>query len=95
MKRIPAWLWYSILRLSLLAVPFGVLLALGISWLLAIAIATALSLALSLVLLRRPREATSIALAAAQARREARPLSEDDDREDAEIDGQRRETQAD
>ena len=86
MKRIPAWLTYTVLRLVFLFVPFGIMLALGMPWLLAIFIATGLAFALSLLVLRRPREATAISLYQARERRKSPAQSAEEAAEDAHAD---------
>ena len=68
-----AFLVYSALRLALLLVSYGVLVALGLDGLLAVGGAVLLSALLSLVLLRRQRDAfTSASMARADARRAER-----------------------
>lgn len=68
-----AFLYYSTLRLLLLLVVFGVLLALGLETLLAVGGAVLISALLSLVLLRRQREAfTAASIARADERRAAK-----------------------
>lgn len=73
MKRIPSWVTYTVLRLLLLAVPFGIFLALGMDWIIAAFLATMIAFALSLLLLRKPREATAIAVYEAQQHRRKSP----------------------
>jgi hypothetical protein len=68
-----AFLVYSGLRLALLLVSYGVLVALGLDGLLAVGAAVLLSALLSLVLLRRQRDAfTDASIARADQRRAAR-----------------------
>ena len=86
MNRIPAWLTYTLLRLLFVAVPFGILLAVGMDWLYAIVIATLLSFALSLLLLRKPREAAAIALYEARQRGKSASQAAEEANEDAHAD---------
>ena len=86
MKRFPAWLIYTVLRLLFFFVPLGVLIAVGLDWLWALLISTVLAFVLSMFLLRRPREATSIALHEAQERRKTPKPTEEELTEDAHAD---------
>ena len=70
-KRIPAWLTYTVLRLLFVFVPFTAFVALGMNWLFAIVIATGLAFGLSLLLLRKPREAAALTLYTARQRRKS------------------------
>ena len=94
MKRIPAWLSYTVLRLVFLFVPFGLLLALGVEWYWAILVATVLAFALSLLLLRKPREATATALYEAQQRRKQPAAPSDEEAAEEAYEQQQREEQA-
>jgi hypothetical protein len=71
-KRIPAWLTYTLLRLVFLAVPFFVLWALGFEpWMSAI-FAAVIALSLSIIFLSRFRNATSEEITNARAARAAK-----------------------
>lgn len=89
MKRIPAWLTYTVLRLLFVAVPFAVLMLLLPSdlWLVSAIAAVAIGFCLSYLLLRGPRNEVAGQLAAARRRErtEAKP-TEDDQVEDAAVD---------
>jgi len=68
-----AFLLYSSLRLLLLLVTFGLVLAVGLEGLLAVGAAVLISALLSVVLLRRQRDAfTEASLARAERRRAAK-----------------------
>lgn len=68
-----AFLLYSSLRLLLLLVTFGLMLAVGLEGLLAVGAAVLISALLSVVLLRRQRDAfTEASLARAEQRRAAK-----------------------
>ena len=85
MKRIPAWLTYSVLRLIFFFVPFAVLYAVGVWWWLAALVAALFSFSLSLLALRSSRE--KVAEALYEARNPTRPLTTpDEDFEDANVD---------
>ncbi|UOE43795.1 DUF4229 domain-containing protein [Agromyces larvae] len=85
MKSVPVWIWYTVLRVALFAVPLAVLLAAGVDWWIAVAVAALFGLAASLVFLRRARDAMSSDLYAAR-HREQPVKSVDDEVEDAAID---------
>lgn len=77
-----AWVVYTVLRVLTFAVPFGVLVALGLDWWWAAPLAAVIGFCLSYVLLRRPREAVARALADARASAGTRgsdETAEDDD----------------
>lgn len=89
MKRVPAWLTYTVLRLLFVAVPLVVLLlVLPISlWIVSVVAAVAIGFCLSYLLLRGPREqvASQLAKAGKRERRVAKPGA-DDLAEDAAVD---------
>lgn len=76
-----AWVVYTVLRVLAFAVPFGVLVAVGLDWWWAALIAAVIGFCLSYILLRRPREAVARSLAEARAsagKRGADESAEDD-----------------
>ncbi|QEO14132.1 DUF4229 domain-containing protein [Agromyces intestinalis] len=86
MKSVPVWIWYTVLRVALFAVPLVVLMIAGVDPWISVAVATLFGLAASLVFLRRARDAMSSDLYAARHREQ--PVKRvDDDIEDAVIDG--------
>ncbi|MGO4594654.1 DUF4229 domain-containing protein [Leifsonia sp. 2TAF2] len=85
MKRIPSWITYTVLRLLVFAVPLAILLLLGLVWWLAVIAAALIGLCLSYIFLSRPRNAVSSELYAVR-HREKPVRSEDDDAEDAALD---------
>ncbi|GAB3396778.1 hypothetical protein GCM10027568_31620 [Humibacter soli] len=89
MKRIPAWLTFTVLRLLFIAVPLVVLLLVLPSdyWIFSAIAAVIIGLCLSFLFLRKPRQAVSEQLAAARRRErtEAKPTV-DDQVEDAAVD---------
>lgn len=86
MKRIPSWITYTVLRLLVFAVPLVILLLVGLVWWLAVIAAALIGLCLSYIFLSRPRNAVSSDLYAVR-HREKPARSEDDDVEDAAVDG--------
>lgn len=60
--RVWQWVWYSIERLALIAVPLVVFLLLGLHWILATILATVIGMTLSLLLLYRQRSALSTSI---------------------------------
>jgi hypothetical protein len=85
-KRIPSWITYTVLRLLVFAVPLVILLLVGVVWWLAVIAAALIGLCLSYIFLSRPRNAVSSDLYAVRHR--DKPVrSEDDDVEDAAVDG--------
>ncbi|MDR6972495.1 DUF4229 domain-containing protein [Leifsonia shinshuensis] len=86
MKRIPSWITYTVLRLLVFAVPLAILLVVGVVWWLAVIAAALIGLCLSYIFLSRPRNAVSSDLYAVR-HRETPAHSEDDDVEDAAVDG--------
>jgi hypothetical protein len=85
-KRIPSWITYTVLRLLVFAVPLVILLLVGLVWWLAVIAAALIGLCLSYIFLSRPRNAVSSDLYAVR-HREKPVRSEDDDAEDAAVDG--------
>jgi hypothetical protein len=85
-KRIPSWITYTVLRLLVFAVPLAILLLVGLVWWLAVIAAALIGLCLSYIFLSRPRNAVSSDLYAAR-HRDKPARSEDDDVEDAAVDG--------
>ena len=76
-KRIPAWLIYTILRLVFFVVPFVVFWLIGFQvWISAI-LAAVIALALSLLLLTRFRNQTSTSLFQARAERTGKKSSDE------------------
>jgi len=82
---VPAWIYYTALRIVLFAVPLAVLLAFGVNPWISAAVAALFGLSASLVFLRRPRESMSSDLYAAR-HRETPVVREDDEAEDAAVD---------
>ena len=81
-KRIPAWLIYSILRLVFFIVPFVVFWLIGFqAWISAI-LAAIIALALSLMLLTRFRNQTSTSIFQARAERVSKKSSDESDEDD-------------
>lgn len=81
MKRIPAWLTYTVLRLVFFVVPFIVFWLLGFQAWIAAILAAVIALALSLMLLTRFRNQTSSSIYRARAQR-AGKKSADEQHED-------------
>lgn len=67
------WIAYTLLRLGLFAVFFGVLFALGLEWWLAAIIAAALGFCVAYIFFRKLRERVAVDLAAARANTDKRP----------------------
>ncbi|MCJ1711741.1 DUF4229 domain-containing protein [Clavibacter michiganensis subsp. phaseoli] len=87
------WLVYTVVRILLFAVPFGLVVAVSPDfWPLAAVIGAVVSFCGSYIFLRRQREAMAADLAAIAAGRKA-PV-EDDDSEDAAIDAAERRARA-
>ncbi|WP_394554279.1 DUF4229 domain-containing protein [Agromyces sp. MMS24-JH15] len=85
MRSVPTWVWYSVIRVLLFAVPFAVLMIANVPWWLSAAVAALFGLAASLIFLRKPREALSRDIHAARTRGKPQPTV-DDDAEDAAVD---------
>ncbi|GAB3118677.1 DUF4229 domain-containing protein [Glaciibacter psychrotolerans] len=85
MKAVPVWVYYSVLRIVLFAVPLAILLALRVEWWLSALLAALIGLCLSYIFLRRSRNAMSSDLYAAR-HPEKEPISDDAASEDAAID---------
>ncbi|AWB94523.1 DUF4229 domain-containing protein [Agromyces badenianii] len=84
MKSLPVWIWYTVLRVLLFAVPLAVLLIAGVDPLVSTIVAAVFGLSASLLFLRRPRESMASDLYAAR-HRETPLVAEDDEVEDAAI----------
>jgi hypothetical protein len=88
-KRIPAWLTYTLLRLLFIAVPLAVLLLIlpADLWIVSAVAAVVIGFCLSYLFLRTSRQAVADQLAAANKRdrRKAAP-AKDDEVEDAAVD---------
>ena len=85
MKSVPVWLWYTVLRIVLFAVPLAVLLLAGVNPWVSAAVAAVFGLSASLIFLRRQRESISTDLYAAR-HRETPAVRADDEEEDAALD---------
>lgn len=80
----PVWIWYTLLRIALFAVPLTVLLLAGVTPWIAAVVAAVFGLSASLLFLRRARETISSDLY--QARHREQPVTSDDDEaEDAAV----------
>lgn len=62
MKKIPAWLWYSLIRLAAFVVPLVLLLALGLEPLIAAIVAAIIGVCVSYIFFARWRSAVSTEL---------------------------------
>lgn len=78
------WVTYSLLRIALFAVPFAVLMLVGVDWIWAALVATIVSFCASYIFLRRQRDAMANDLSAIRRGRTVRTV--DDDSEDAAVD---------
>lgn len=85
MKSVPVWIWYTVLRVVLFAVPLAVLLIAGVNPWVSAAVAAVFGLSASLIFLRRQRESIATDLYAAR-HRETPVVREDDEVEDAAVD---------
>ncbi|MFD4422282.1 DUF4229 domain-containing protein [Agromyces sp. NPDC058484] len=85
MKSVPVWIWYTVLRIVLFAVPLAVLLVAGVNPWVSTAVAAVFGLSASLIFLRRPREQIATDLYAARHREEP-VVRADDEEEDAAVD---------
>jgi hypothetical protein len=85
MKAVPAWVYFSVLRVLMFVVPLVVLVVLGIEPWVATLLAAVIGLCLSYIFLRKPRESVARDLYAARNRTAASTAS-DDDTEDAAVD---------
>ena len=61
------WLLFSVLRVLAFAVPFGILVALGLEWWISALVAAAVGFCVSYIFLRRQRDRVAIQIAAARA----------------------------
>lgn len=77
MKRIPAWLSYTLLRLAFILVPFFALWFLGFEPWMAAIFAAVIALSLSVIFLSRFRNATSESLAEARIKKPSRQSSDE------------------
>lgn len=85
MKSVPVWIWYTVLRIVLFAVPLAVLLLAGVNPWVSAAVAAVFGLSASLIFLRRQRESIATDLYAAR-HRETPAVRADDEEEDAAVD---------
>lgn len=83
MRKIPAWVTYTLLRLLLFVVPLIILLLFNITWWVAIIIAAIIGLAGSYIFLARFRNQMSTSLYEARARRKSGVKNEDESFEDS------------
>lgn len=80
--RVRAVVMFSILRVLVFAVPFGILYALGFDWWVAALLAALLGFCLSYIFLRPWRERVALQLARARERKAPAETSSDEDAED-------------
>lgn len=85
MSKIPNWLVFTIIRLLLIAVPFAIMLLLGIEPWLSAVLAAVIGLSLSYIFLARRRNKISTAIYE-HRQRPKNERSEDELREDAAVD---------
>ena len=85
MKSVPVWVYYSVLRVLMFAVPLGVLLSMQIKWWIAALVAALIGFCLSYIFLRKSRENMSRELYEARHRDKA-TVATDDASEDAAVD---------
>jgi len=85
MKAVPAWLVFTVLRVLMFAVPFVILLVLGIEGWLAALLAAVIGLCLSYIFLRTPRDTVARGLYEVR-HREKDPVHPDAESEDAAVD---------
>ncbi|WP_306896530.1 DUF4229 domain-containing protein [Agromyces albus] len=84
MKSVPVWIWYTLLRIALFAVPLAALLLAGVTPWIAAVVAAVFGLSASLLFLRGARESISSDLY--RARHREQPVTrDDDDAEDAAV----------
>ena len=81
----PVWIWYTVLRIVLFAVPLAVLLIAGVDPWVSAAVAAVFGFSASLIFLRRQRESIATDLYAAR-HRETPVVHVDDEVEDAVVD---------
>ena len=81
----PVWIWYTVLRIVLFAVPLAVLLIAGVDPWVSAAVAAVFGFSASLIFLRRQRESIATDLYAAR-HRETPVAHVDDEVEDAVVD---------
>jgi len=82
---VPVWIWYTVLRIVLFAVPLAVLLIAGVDPWVSAAVAAVFGFSASLIFLRRQRESIATDLYAAR-HRETPVVHVDDEVEDAVVD---------
>jgi hypothetical protein len=85
MKAVPAWLVFTVLRVLMFAVPFVILLLLGIEGWLAALLAAVIGFCLSYIFLRTPRDTVARGLYEVR-HREKEPVHPDAESEDAAVD---------
>ena len=85
MKAVPAWLVFTVLRVLMFAVPFVILLLLGIEGWLAALLAAVIGLCLSYIFLRTPRDTVARGLYEVR-HRDKEPVHPDAESEDAAVD---------
>ena len=85
MKAVPAWLLFTVLRVLMFAVPFVILLVLGIPGWLSAVLAAIIGLCLSYIFLRTPRDSVARDLYAVR-HRATEPVHPDAESEDAAVD---------
>lgn len=85
MKKFPAWLPYTLLRLVSFIVPLAVLLALGVEGWISALVAAIIGLCVSYIFFARTRNAVALQIHAARTR-ETPLVHADADAEDAAID---------
>lgn len=79
-----AWLLFSVVRVLVFAVPFGVLFAIGLDWWVAALLAAAIGFCVSYIFLRPLRDRVALQLAHARAAAGPAPAAgSDEDVEDA------------
>ena len=81
----PVWIWYTVLRIVLFAVPLAVLLIAGVDPWVSAAVAAVFGFSASLIFLQRQRESIATDLYAAR-HRETPVVHVDDEVEDAVVD---------
>lgn len=74
-----AWIVYTLVRLLSILIPFGVLVAVGVHWIIALVLGTIIGLCVSYLFLRRQRLAMATALANRTAPKPKKPVDPDSD----------------
>lgn len=85
MKSVPVWVYYSVYRVLLFAVPLAVLLAFGLKGWVSAVLAAVIGLCLSYIFLRKPRESVARGLYEVRTRTKE-PVHVDAASEDAALD---------